>query len=65
MTLFNAFIYMFVLVYFCLPEVDLEESQGVPQTPVFPPLHEILRYFLSHALSVDFSLTHKVICILW
>ena len=32
MTLFNAFIYMFVLVYFCLPEVDLEEGQGVPDS---------------------------------
>ena len=62
---------MLILVYACLPEVDLEEGQSYPIDPVFHPLQKILGYLLANALvpllCVIFALALKqsISCILW
>ena len=68
MTLLITSIYMFMLIYFCLPEVDLEEDQSCPR-PYILPTSEILGFLLTYALipilSVIFALAHETICILY
>ena len=43
-TLLITSIYMFILIYLCLPEVDLEEDQSFPR-PHNPPTSENLGIF--------------------
>ena len=69
MTLFITSIYMLILVYFCLPGVDIEEYQSDSRLRYSHPLHKILEYFLTYALIilliVIFALAHETICILY
>ena len=46
MTLLIISIYMFILIYLCLPEVDLEEGQNYPR-PHIPPTSENLWIFVN------------------
>ena len=64
---------MFILIYLCLPEVNLEECQSCPR-PHIPPTSDNLgydNYYLTYTLipllSVIFVLPHKksVSCVLW
>ena len=49
MTLLIIFIYMFILIYLSLPEMDLEESQSCPN-PHIPPTSENFGIFVNPAL---------------
>ena len=68
MTLFITSIHMFILVYFCLPKMDLEEGQSGPILPYSHPLYKSLGYFLTYALisilCVICALAYETICIL-
>ena len=61
-------IYVFILIYFCLPDVDLEEGQSgsrfhIPTTSI--NLRIFLTYALIPLLSIIFVLAHETICVLW
>ena len=65
-TLLITFIYMFIVVYFYLPEVDLEEGKVVLD-PYIPLTSQNFGIFLTYVLiplSIIFELAHETICIL-
>ena len=53
---------MFILVYFCLPEVDLEVGQSGPKPLHIPPTSENISIFLN--LCANSIITTNVILIL-
>ena len=65
-TLLITFIYMLIVVYFYLPEVDLKEGKVVLD-PYIPLTSQNLGIFLTYVLiplSIIFELAHETICIL-
>ena len=60
---------MFLLVYFCLPEVDLEEGQSVLESFISTHFKDLklflILYVLIPLINVIFSLAHETIYILW